>query len=138
MRMQFLPTLPQEISLYELNKALDSWINTYNNRYHSGIDMSPIERYIDDIEAVRPAPADMPKYFRFRETRLVSEARTVSFNRTLYEVPLGYAGKAVELRYFSSEGPIEAFFNGNSIGILKPVDLVNNSRTYRGGRSHAK
>lgn len=138
MRMQFLPTLPQEITLYDLNKALDSWINTYNNRYHSGIDMSPIERYIDDIEAVRPAPADLPKYFRFRETRLVSEARTVSFNKTLYEVPLGYAGKTVELRYFSSEGPIEAFFNDRSIGILKPVDLVNNSRTYRGGRSHAK
>ena len=100
--------------------------------------MAPIERYLDDIEAVRPAPADMPKYFRFRETRVVSEARTVSFNKKIYEVPLGYANKTIELRFFSSEGPVEAFFNDSSIGILRPVDLVNNSRVYRGGRRHVE
>lgn len=136
MRMQFLPTLPSEITLYDLNKALDSWVNIYNNRYHSGIDMSPIERYIDDIEAVRPAPANLPAHFRFRETRIVSEARTVSFNKKFYEVPLGYAGKEIELRYFSPDSQIEGFFNDKSIGILKPADFVHNSTIYRGGHSN--
>jgi len=136
MRMQFLPTVPQELSLYDLNKALDSWVNAYNSRYHSAIDMSPVERYIDDIEAVRPAPSNLPVHFRFRETRVVSEARTISFNKKFYEVPLGYAGKEIELRYFSPDSQIEGFFNSESLGILKPADFVHNSRVYRGGHNN--
>lgn len=136
MRMQFLPTLPQNLTLYDLNRALDKWITTYNCRFHSAIGMSPVERYINDIEAVRPAPANLPELFRFRETRIVSESRTVSFNKRLYEVPLGYSGKTIELRFFSSEGEIEAFYNDKSIGKLRPVDFVHNSRIFRGGRNN--
>lgn len=133
MRMQFLPTLPQEQTLYDLNRALDRWVDEYNNRWHSGIGMSPVERYISDLEAVRPAPADLPPLFRFREERVVSAARTVSFSGRLLEVPLGYGGKRIELRYFSRDGEVEAFFDGRSIGMLRPVDLVHNGTVFRGG-----
>lgn len=133
MRMQFLPTLPQEQTLYDLNRALDRWVDEYNNRWHSGIGMSPVERYISDLEAVRPAPADLPPLFRFREERVVSAARTVSFSGRLLEVTLGYGGKRIELRYFSRDGEVEAFFDGRSIGMLRPVDLVHNGTVFRGG-----
>ena len=131
LRMQFLPTLPQEITLYDLNKKLDKWIDEYNSRWHSAINMAPLEKYVSDIEVVRSAPMDMPSLFRFRTERVVSSARTVSFNKRTLEVPIGYGGKHIELRYFSSDGEVEAFYDNQSIGVLGDVDLIHNGRTYR-------
>lgn len=131
-RMQFLPTLPPEgeLTLYELNRRLNSYVETYNRRFHSGIGMSPLERYMGEVLAVRPAPEDMPKRFRHRAERTVSAARTVSLGNRLYEVPLGYAKKRLELRYFTHD-EVEAFFNGESIGLIEEVNLTGNAGSYR-------
>ena len=51
----------------------------------------------------------------------------------LYEVPLGYARKRLELRYFSLDS-VEAYYNGESIGRISEVNLTANSRTFRGPR----
>lgn len=135
LRMQFLPTLPPEgeFTLHELNRRLGEYVETYNRRFHSGIGMSPMERYMGEVMAVRPAPMDMPKHFRFRTERTVSAARTVSLENRLYEVPLGYARKRLELRYFSLDS-VEAYYNGESIGQISEVNLTANSRTFRGPR----
>lgn len=130
-RMQFLPLLPQkEITLYELNKKLSQYIKEYNTRFHSGIGCSPEERYFNEVKAVRVAPANLPKYFRHEEERKVSASRTISLNNTLYEVPIGYVGKKIKLRYFDYS-EVEAFFNDESIGFIKPVDLNWNSYAHR-------
>ena len=133
LRMQFLPTLPPEggFTLYELNRRLDAYVDTYNRRFHSGIGMSPLERYMGEVMAVRPAPTDMPKHFRARVERTVSAARTVSLGGRLYEVPLGYAKKRLELRYFSLDA-VEAYYDGESIGYIGEVDLNGNARDHRG------
>jgi hypothetical protein len=62
-----------------------------------------------------------------------SLARTVSLGGRLYEVPMGYGGRKIELRYSDTSG-IEAFHEGRSIGFLRPVDLVANSNAHRGGK----
>ena len=132
-RMQFLPFLPKEpITLYELNKRWQRYVHEYNGRHHSGIGMAPLACYLEDVQAIRPAPNNLPKYFRTKETRKVSLARTISMGNILYEVPLGYAGRTIELRYLSLDS-IEAFCEGKSIGHVKPVDLVANSRAKRQG-----
>lgn len=133
LRMQFLPTLPPEgsFTLYELNRRLDAYVDTYNKRFHHGIGMSPLERYMGEVLAVRPAPMDMPRHFRFREERTVSAARTVSLGNRLYEVPLGYTKKRLELRYFNLDA-VEAYFDGKSIGFIEEVNLTGNASTYRG------
>ena len=59
--------------------------------------------------------------------------RTVSLENRLYEVPLGYARKRLELRYFSLDS-VEAYYNGESIGQISEVNLTANSRTFRGPR----
>lgn len=102
----------------------------YNKRVHSSIGMAPIERFMDDLKGVRPAPPELPKVFRKRIDRKVSLARTISLEGMLFEVPLGYSGQKIELRYLDLTG-IEAFHDGRSIGFLKPVDLVGNSRAHR-------
>jgi hypothetical protein len=73
----------------------------------------------------------MPKYFRYSEKRTVSDARTISFNNKYYQVPIGYAGKKVEIRYFSKDGEIEAFYDKKSLGYIKEVDLHFNSKGHR-------
>jgi len=95
-----------------------------------------LECYLSEIEAIRPAPRDLPRLFRKREIRTVTKARTVSLDGVLLEVPLGYTGRKIELRH-TSVHDVEAFHEGKSIGMLKPVDLRANSRALRiqGGQS---
>ena len=129
--MQFLPTIgDRPLELFELNRLWQFWMEEYNNRYHSGIGKSPLECYLSEVQAVRPAPPDLPKLFRKREVRTVSKARTVSLGSVLYEVPLGYSGRKVELR-FNDADDVEAFYDGESLGRLRTVDLHANSRAHR-------
>lgn len=130
-RMQFLPLLGENpLELYELNKEWKLFMQHYNTRFHSGINATPLETYLKEIEAVRPAPALMGPYFRSYEKRKVSLARTVSLNNRLYEVPIGYAGLTIDLR-FSSADRVEAFYEGKSIGMLTDCDQIANSRACR-------
>ena len=131
-RMQFLPTLgPEPLDLYDLNRAWQGYLQQYNTRFHRGINMTPLECYLKEVEAVRPAPQHLAPYFRAREERKVSLARTVSLQNRLYEVPLGYTGLTLELRFFDLD-QVEAFYEGKSIGMLRYCDQIANARAHRG------
>lgn len=132
LRMQFVPTLPSLLSLSELNERLNQYVMDYNTRYHTGLEGIPSELYFNEVKSVRPAPLNMPLHFRICVTRRVSQARTISLNNKLYEVPLGYGGKKIELRY-STLDDVEAFFCGESIGKIKEVDLSHNAEARRYG-----
>lgn len=127
-RMQFLSELPNEpLSLGALNIRWEQYMDRYNRQPHSALDgKSPLEVYLSQLKAVRQAPQDLPLYFRKRTTRLVSKARTVSLDKVLLQVPLGYAGKKIELRYFDVDS-VEGFFDGKSLGRLPRVDLFANA-----------
>lgn len=133
LRAQFVPTLPGDLTLHEINTRLERYIREYNKRYHSGTGMSPDERYFSEVQAVRPAPRDLPMHFRASVERTVSSARTVQLDSTLYEVPIGYAGRKLELRYFKG-GDVEAFYDGRSLGFIHPVDLTHNALCHRQGK----
>lgn len=129
--MQFLPTLGAEpLDLYDLNKAWKLYMQQYNTRYHSGIKATPLEVYLAEIEAVRPAPPHMEPFFRSHVKRKVSLARTISLNNQIYEVPIGYAGLTLDLRY-SDLKHVEAFYEEESLGFLKLCDQSANSRAHR-------
>lgn len=138
-RMQFISMLDNVLlTLSQLNMKWQEFVTNYNNRPHSALKdaqtgkvLSPMERYRQDMKTYRYAPPEMPRHFRYSETRLVSAARSISFNNTLYQVPIGYAGKKLEIRYFRKDGEIEAFFGEKSLGILKPVDLRANALAHR-------
>lgn len=141
-RMQFLSALDTSASmtLDQLNVLWERYVDEYNNHPHSalrdphsGALLTPLERYKQDMKTYRYAPQEMPTYFRYSETRLVSMARTISFNNRYYQLPLGYAGKKLEIRYFTKDGEIEAFFGTTSLGILKEVDLHANYKSRRIG-----
>lgn len=137
LRMDFVCVLPEgPLDLGELNRQLGAFVKLYNCRYHSGIGMSPDERYAQDLGAVRIAPMDLPLHFRRREERKVSAARTVTVDNRLLQVPMGYSGKKVELRFMTLDGRIDVYHEGNLVGTAEPVDLVANSLAHRKGVPH--
>ncbi len=129
-RQQFLSRLPDKmITLDELNERYRKWVDEYNRKPHSALGgKSPLQCYLAEVKAIRQAPENLPLYFRARDERLVKSDRTISFNKVDYEVPLGYSGRKIEIRYFESdpENTLEGFFNGKSIGMLKRVDREAN------------
>ncbi len=136
-RQQFLSCIPEEpLSLDELNRRWEIWVDGYNRRPHSslagedGRQVSPLECYLSDIKAVRRPPEDLPRHFWNRDKRLVSQARTISIGNRLFQVPLGYAGKKIDVCYYTLEH-VEASFNGKDLGVLAEVDLHANANFVR-------
>ena len=135
-RMQFLPTLAQQITLEQLNRRLWRWVEEeYHHSVHSSTAQKPLQRYLDHLQALRAAPKDLRDYFRTPVRRKVDKVRTVSLNGTLYEAPQGLIGRTVTLLYHKHDpSRIEVFCDERSYGFLTPLNLGINSRVRRGPR----
>ena len=134
-RMQFLPELPEAISLQKMNELFSSYLETiYHQRIHGSTGQKPMDRYLADVKALRKAPENLPEYFRKQEVRTVSTDRTVQLNSRLYEAPAGLAGMKVVLRYEEPDR-IEVFVDDSSKGFLKALNQEVNSRVKRDNKS---
>ena len=130
-RMQFLPELPENISLEELNRLFNNYIeDRYHLRIHGTTGEKPIDRYLNDARALRKAPDDLPEYFRKQEERTVNNDRTVKLAGRLFEAPTGLVGMRVILR-FENYDRIEVFAGEESKGFLKNLNQEVNSRIKR-------
>lgn len=130
-RTQFLPELPETLTLEELNKRFADYLDSvYHQRIHGGTGQTPPDRYLADAKALRQAPADLPKYFRKCATRTVNNDRTVKLDGRLFEAPAGLIGSEIVLRYENYDH-IEAFVDDEPKGFLKFLDKFVNSRVNR-------
>jgi transposase InsO family protein len=132
-RMQFLPTLPENITLQELNARLWQWIDKgYHLRVHGSIKQKPLDRYLKHIQLIRAAPKNLFDYFRIKTTRKVYKDRTVSLLGKVYEAPVGLVDRRVTLLYHEKDpGRIEILYNGSSYGFLVPLNPHVNIRLKR-------
>jgi putative transposase len=131
-RGQLLSTIPDGLSLQELNKRLREWIDEYHLREHGSTSEAPLSRYAKHLHCVREAPKDLMDYFRKRVTRKVDKDRTVSLDGRLYEAPVAMIGLTVTLLYHESDpARVELFSNGASQGMLVPLDVNINARVKR-------
>ena len=132
-RMQLLPLLPETLSLKQLNERLSQWVEEdYHKRVHSSTGQTPLKRYLDHLEALRPAPADLADYFRTPARRKVDKDRTVSLGGSLFEAPAGLIGQTVTLLYHKHDPQrIEVLFDEKSYGFLTPLNPGINSRVRR-------
>jgi transposase InsO family protein len=72
LRSQFLSACTQE-TLPELNHALEAWIrDVYHSRPHGSTGQTPLRRFTEQMECIRPAPQDLEDYFRKRALRRVA------------------------------------------------------------------
>jgi hypothetical protein len=96
--MQGLSTLPEGLSLEELNQKLLLGIDHhYHTAIHSSTKEPPLKRYLKDIPLIREAPSDPEDYFRKRALRKVDKDRTVSIPGKVYEAPIELIGQRVTL-----------------------------------------
>ena len=132
-RMQVLSTIPDGLSLEELNKRLTQWVDKeYHHHEHSSTKQTPLKRYIDHIHLVREAPGDLERHFRKKVNRKVSKDRSISLMERLYEAPVELIGRTVALLYHENDpARIEALYNNKSYGMLIPIDLNVNCRVKR-------
>ena len=131
-RMQFLPTLPAEMTLDALNAAWQPWLDTYHQRRHSATGSNPWLRFADHMQCLRTAPENLKDYFRIVARRTVAKDRSVTLEGRLYEAPVSLIGKRIELLYHKSNVKcVEARLNNQSYGFLRLVDLAVNCRVKR-------
>jgi len=130
---QFLPALSPRLDLKEINENLEQWIRTvYHQRPHSATAQSPIQRFAEKMECIRPAPRNLEDFFRKRARRKVANDRTVALNGKLYEAPVPLIGKQVTLLYHEHDpARVEAHLDNLSYGFLNPLDLQVNCRVRR-------
>jgi len=130
-RMQFLPDLPQELTLDELNTRWNAYVNDiYHQRVHGSTGQTPLNRFLDDVHLLRGAPEKLPDYFRLSQERTVAKDRTIRLEGRIFEAPVGLAGKRVILRYEQLDR-VEIYFQNTSYGFIQEVNRQVNSRTGR-------
>ncbi|MDD5090535.1 MAG: DDE-type integrase/transposase/recombinase [Candidatus Wallbacteria bacterium] len=132
-RSCFLPMIPENIELADLNARLWNWIdNEYHLHKHAVTKEKPFERYSREMLLIRQAPKDLDSYFRIKVERRVWKDRTVSLNGRIFEAPVSLIGKKVELYYGEDEPEkVEVFFNGDSYGFIVLLDRHSNCLIYR-------
>lgn len=115
-----------------LNQNFSDWVDAYNNREHSSTKQTPIKRYQEGINHVRPAPDGLLDYFRQIEHRRVKKDRTIRIMGGIFEVPVGLVDKQVELRFHPEDlSRIEVFFDGRSYGLASVVNPYVNANIGR-------
>jgi len=132
-RMQFLATLPDTLTLQELNERLWKWIDKdYHLRVHGSTKQKPLDRFLEHIQLIRPAPKNLFDYFRTKTTRKVYKDRSVSLLGKVYEAPVALIDRRVTLLYHADDpGRIEILYNGSSYGFLVPLNPHVNIRLKR-------
>ena len=108
-RSAFLPHISAEMlgDLGALNRMLWAWIEgEYHQTAHRGIaGKTPVDRFLEDQEHIRPAPEDLERLLRMKYTRRVGRDRTVRLQGRLYETPDGWAGERVDV-FFDPYDPV--------------------------------
>ena len=126
-RRRFYPSLVNEpiVSLDELNKRFWEWLELdYHRREHAGINATPLDVYMAQIEQVRHIsdPVALDFIFWHRLTRKVRNDGTISIQKRLFQVPLRYVGMRIEVR-FDNYPPKEVFVFEGDVSIC-PAELV--------------
>lgn len=81
----------KDLTLEDLNAITQAWVDQdYNRRTHSELGMSPLRRYTDDPDVLRPCPSsqDLREAFRLQETRTQRQSDgTISIAGVRFEIP---------------------------------------------------
>lgn len=102
-RTAFLPHVTAQHlgDIAALNRVFWAWLEAeYHQTPHGGLDgQTPLERFLEDSQLLRPAPEDLDRLMRMKVTRRVGRDRTVRLDGQLFEAPDGFAGESVEVLY---------------------------------------
>lgn len=126
-------------SLDELNQLFWKWLkDDYHRRAHSSLGMSPLDKYLSQVKAVRVVedPEAVWRLFMKRELRRVNNDGAISLAGKTFEVPCALIGKKVEARFDDYLEEILIYDGDVQVGKAKPVIPGDNAlvRRDKGGR----
>jgi transposase InsO family protein len=134
-RDRFLTLHPAFASLEELNRLTHAWVeDEYNSKYHSGIQMSPMDRFNLDRNRIRFLTDDAysAEMFFVEEDRQVNKTNVFSLNAQRYECPVDLREKTVQVRYDRPHRDrLVVYFDGQRMGEATLLDLQANARRVR-------
>jgi transposase InsO family protein len=135
-RERFLSSLPEGLTLEELNEAFCLWLrDDYHHKLHTGIEERPIDRYHASVSRVlirRLSREELDEIFLIRHERVVNHDATISFKGSLYEVPAAYIRQRIEIRHpVDDSEELYLYDNGVRVGRFKLLDKQENARTFR-------
>jgi transposase InsO family protein len=131
-RLQFMPEVAVSAiaTLDELNQSFWAWLELiYHQAVHSETTQTPIERYQQGLQDVRPADHDqLVQAFRWRETRKVHKDGRIELQGNCYQVDASFIGRSLELRFDPFDlSNLELWFEGRRIGQAR-VTVQNRQR----------
>jgi len=131
-RDRFLTQHPTFSSLEELNRLTHAWVeNEYNAQFHSGIQMTPIDRFHLDRNRIKFLTDDAysAEVFFVEENRKVSKTNVFSINSQRYECPVDLREKNIQVRYDRTRRDrFVVYFDGHRMGEATVLDLYANAR----------
>jgi putative transposase len=134
-RDRFLTMHVEFTSLDELNEKTQQWIeNEYNQSYHAGIQMKPIDRFNLDFSRVKFLTDDeySEEMFFVEEERKVGKTNVFSINSEKYECPVDLREKRIQVRFDRSRRDrFIVYFNDRRMGKATLLDLHQNARQTR-------
>jgi len=99
----FIKYKDKHITLDVLNEYFFSWLhNDYNNKVHSSIKETPLNRYFKDSDNTkirRIAENRIDQMFYHTIYRRVNNDATIAYKNSLYELPAKYIGAKIEIRF---------------------------------------
>jgi hypothetical protein len=105
--------------------------NEYNAQFHSGIQMTPIDRFHLDRNRIKFLTDDAysAEVFFVEENRKVSKTNVFSINSQRYECPVDLREKNIQVRYDRTRRDgFVVYFDGHRMGEATVLDLYANAR----------
>ncbi len=121
-------------SLAELNRRFSVWVESYNQKKHSSLGCSPLERWMQSSRQPRllTDTFDTDDLFWLETTRQVKKDGTFSLLRTRYETNYTLAGQKVTVRYIPQDlSRLHVYYQGEFIGCSFPLDARANNNLPR-------
>jgi len=120
-------------SLDQFNTLLADYIRSYNTTVHSGIDCTPMDRFVAGTSHIKvPESSDwLDACFHNHIQRKVNNDSCVSINKSSFDAPQQFIGMKVDIRFLPDHMD-EAFilYDGKHYP-LKQTDKVANAKTKR-------
>ena len=131
-RDRFLTLHRSFASLEELNRLTHQWVEEeYNAKFHSGIQMAPIDRFNLDRNRVKFLTDDAysAEVFFIEEARKVGKTNVFSIQSQRYECPVDLREKTIQVRYDRMRRDrFIVYFDGQRMGEAAVLDLHANAR----------
>jgi len=122
-------------SLEDLNASLSSYVERYNNQYHSSIKKKPLDIFLEHASKLKfiSSQKELDFTFLYRVERSVKNDATISLNNELFQVPMQFIGQRIHVRYDPTDLTKAYIFssNGKCLESIAPVKKIDNSKVYR-------